>query len=222
LLQPLLSTAIFAVIFGRFARMPSDGYPYPVFVFTALIPWTFFAAAVTASANSLVASAHLVTKVYFPRLVVPLASILAGLLDLALAVALLIPLSWFYGISWNPRLLATPALVADLVLVAVAIGAPLAALTVSYRDFRHAVPFLVQVWMYVTPIVYPSSLFPERWRWVLRLNPMSGVVEGFRSAFLGRAFDTVGLAVSLLVTLCILLAGLAYFERVQRRFADVI
>ena len=222
IIQPVMLMVVFAIFFGGLAKMPSDGFPYPIFVYAALLPWTFFANAVTNSANSLVGSANLVSKVYFPRLIIPLSSVGSGLVDFAIAAVVLLLLMLYYGISWTPNLLMAPVLVAGAVLTALGVGTCLAALNVAYRDFRYVIPFLVQFWMFATPVVYPASLVPQEWKWVLFLNPMAGVIEGFRSAFLGRAFDVLGLSVSLAVATILFVAGVLYFEKVERRFADII
>lgn len=222
IIQPVMMMVVFSIFFGRLAQMPSDGYPYPIFVYAALLPWTFFANSITASANSLVGSSHLISKVYFPRLIIPLSSIGSGLVDFATATGILLLLMVYYGVSWTLNLLMAPILVAGLVLTALGVGIFLAALNVAYRDFRYVVPFLVQFWMFATPVAYPASLVPEQWQWVLYLNPMAGVIEGFRSAFLGRPFDFSGLLVSLAIAVTLFAAGIAYFEKVERRFADII
>jgi lipopolysaccharide transport system permease protein len=222
LIRPLTAMAIFSIVFGHLAKMPSDGLPYPIFVFTALLPWTFFAGTVSASAQSLVGSSHLISKVYFPRLIIPLASVGAALVDLLVSLAILLPMMAWYGIPWTAQLLAVPLLVVAVTVAALGVGTLLSALTVSYRDFTHITPFLVQIWMYATPIVFPLSLVPERWRWLLALNPMTGLVEGFRSAFLGRPFDVPSLSIAVAISLAMLVAGVLYFEKAERRFADVI
>jgi len=222
IIQPVMLMIVFSIFFGGLAQMPSDGVPYPIFVFAALLPWTFFAGAISASANSLIGSAHLVSKVYFPRIIIPLSSIGAGLVDFAISAGVLLLLMAWYGVGWSFNLLAAPLLVAGVVLVAFGVGTFLSALTVTYRDFRYVIPFMVQFWMFATPVVYPASLVPEKWRWMLYLNPMVGLIEGFRSAFLGRPFDIPALAIALGVALVFLLAGIAYFEKVERRFADII
>lgn len=221
-LRPLLTMLIFSVVFGRLAKMPSDGVPYPVFVYAALLPWTFFAAAISSSGQSLVGSAHLVSKVYFPRLIIPLSSIGAGLVDLAISTGILLLMMLWYGVGWTPNLLAAPLLLIAVIFTALGVGTLLSALTVAYRDFTHITPFMVQIWMYVTPVVFPISLVPERWRWALYLNPMTGLVEGFRAAFLGRPFDLTGIGLSAVMAVAIFLLGVAYFEKVERRFADII
>jgi homopolymeric O-antigen transport system permease protein len=221
-LRPLTTMLIFGIVFGRLARMPSEGYPYPVFVYAALLPWTFFAAAISTSGQSLVASAPLVSKVYFPRLVISLSSTGASLVDLLVSCALMVPLMYWYHVGWTWNLLAAPLLIAGVVFTALGIGTLLSAVTVAYRDFTHITPFMVQIWMYVTPVVFPLSVVPERWQRLLYLNPMTGMVEGFRSVLLGRPFDLTGLSVSIGIALLILAVGVAYFERVERQFADVI
>jgi lipopolysaccharide transport system permease protein len=222
IIQPFMMMVVFSVFFGRLAQMPSDGFPYPIFVYAALLPWTFFANSITSSANSLVGSANLVSKVYFPRLIIPLSSVGSGLVDLAIAGVILLLLMVYYGVSWTSNLLMVPILVAGAALTALGVGTFLAALNVAYRDFRYVVPFLVQFWMFATPVVYPASLVPREWQWALYLNPMAGVIEGFRSAFLGRPFDVPGMLVSLAIAAILFAAGVAYFSKVERRFADII
>ena len=222
IIQPLMMMVVFTIFFGNLARMPSDGFPYPIFVFAALLPWTFFANAVASAGNSLVGSAHLVSKVYFPRVIIPLSSIGGGLLDFVIASGVMLVLMIWYGVGWSLNLLAVLPLTAGMVLAALGVGMLLSALIVTYRDFRYVIPFLIQFWMFATPVVYPASLVPEAWRPVLHLNPMAGIIEGYRSALLGRPFDFAALAISLTVAALIFAAGLAYFERMERRFADVI
>ncbi|GAB4203224.1 MAG: ABC transporter permease [Tibeticola sp.] len=222
IIRPVTTMVIFSIVFGHLAKMPSDGYPYPVFVYAGLLPWTFFAAAISASGQSLVGSAHLVSKVYFPRLIIPLSSVGAGLVDLLIATAILLLMMLWYGVGWSLNLLAAPLLLAGVVFVALGVGTLLSALTVAYRDFTHLTPFLVQIWMYITPVIFPVTLVPEAWRWLLYLNPMTGLVEGFRSAFLGKPFDPSGLGISLAIGIVLFAAGVAYFEKVERRFADII
>ena len=222
ILRPFITMVIFSVVFGRLAQMPSDGLPYPVFVYAGLLPWTFFAGAISASGQSLVGSAHLVSKVYFPRLIIPLSSVGAGLVDLAISTAILLLMMLWYGVGWSAQLLAAPLLLLAVVFTALGVGTLLSALTVAYRDFTHLTPFVVQIWMYITPVIFPVSLVPERWQWVLFLNPMTGLVEGFRSAFLGRPFDFAGLGISFAIAAVAFAIGVAYFEKVERRFADII
>jgi lipopolysaccharide transport system permease protein len=222
ILRPFITMVIFSVVFGQLAKMPSDGYPYPIFVYAALLPWTFFAAAIGASGQSLVGSAHLVSKVYFPRLIIPLSSVGAGLVDLLISAAILLLMMLYYGVGWTWNLLAAPVLLLFVVFTALGVGTLLSALTVAYRDFTHLTPFLLQIWMYATPVIFPVSLVPERWQWVLYINPMTGLIEGFRSAFLGKPFDFMGLGISFAIAVAVFLVGVAYFEKVERRFADII
>jgi lipopolysaccharide transport system permease protein len=222
IIQPVMLMVVFSIFFGRLAKMPSDGFPYPIFVFAGLLPWTFFANAVSSSGSSLIGSAQLVSKVYFPRLIIPMASVGGGLIDFAIAAGVLLLLMIYYGFGLTINLLMLPLLVAVLILVAVGIGTLLSALTVAYRDFRYVIPFMVQLWLFVTPVVYPTSIVPQDWRWLLNLNPMVGIIEGFRSAFLGGSFDFVALASSLVVAAVMFTIGVAYFEKVERRLADII
>ncbi len=221
-LQPALTMLVFSVFFGRLAGVPSDGVPYPVFAYCGLLPWQLFAFALNGAAQSLTANERLVTKVYFPRLVLPLSAVLAGLVDFVVAFALLIPLMAFYGVRPGPAIVLLPACVALAIATAMAVGLGLCALNVRFRDVRYALPFLTQFWMFATPIAYPGSLVPERWRALLGLNPMAGVVEGFRHALLGTPAPGALVWVSAGVVLLLLGASLAYFLRVERAFADVI
>lgn len=221
-IQPLTTMLLFTLIFGRLAKMPSDGLPYPVFVYAALLPWTFFANAITTSSNSLVGQQHLISKVYFPRLIIPLSSIGTGLIDFAVSAVIMLLLMIYFDVGWTLNLLAVPLLIIAVIFIALGVGTLLSALTVSYRDFRFVIPFMVQFWMFATPVVYPASLFPEQWRWALYINPMAGLIEGFRSAFLGLPFDLTGILISLGVAVAIFLLGIFYFEKMERRFADII
>ena len=222
-IQPFFSMVVFSVFFGRLAGLPSEGVPYPVFTYCALVPWTYFATALTQSSNSLVDHARLITKVYFPRLMVPAAAVIAGLVDLAIAFAVLVGLLVYYGITPTAALLFLPAFVLLAALTALAVGLWLSALNVQYRDVRYTIPFLVQFWLFVTPVAYSSTLVPERWRALYALNPMTGVVEGFRWALLGeRDAPGVMVAVSAVSVLLALVGGLLYFRRMEKRFADVV
>lgn len=222
ILRPFLTMLIFSVVFGHLAKMPSDGFPYPVFVYAALLPWTFFASAISTSGQSLVGSANLVSKVYFPRLIIPLSSVGAGLVDLLISTGILLLMMLWYRVGWSWNLMAAPLLLAAVIFTSLGVGTLLSALTVAYRDFTHLTPFVVQIWMYVTPVIFPVNLVPERWQWLLYLNPMTGLVEGFRSAFLGKPFDVAGLGLSFIMAFVALVAGVAFFNRVERRFADII
>ena len=222
IIRPVMTMVIFSVVFGQLAKMPSDGLPYPIFVYAGLLPWTFFSASIGASGQSLVGSAHLVSKVYFPRLIIPLSSVGAGLVDLLISTVVLLLMMLWFGVGWSLNLLAAPLLLLFVTFTALGVGTLLSALTVAYRDFTHLTPFVVQIWMYVTPVIFPVSLVPERWQWLMYLNPMTGLVEGFRSAFLGKPFDLTGLGISFAIALVLFVIGVAYFEKVERRFADII
>lgn len=223
LLQPLLMMVIFTVFLGRLAKVPSDGIPYPVFAFSGLVPWTYFANAVGSATESLVVSSNLVSKVYFPRLLVPAAAILSWLPDLAIASVLVAVLMLIYGIVPAATIVLLPVFALFAVLAAASVSTWLSALNVSYRDVRYAVPFVVQLWLFATPVVYPASLVPQRWRPLFGLNPMAGVVEGFRWALFRSEAPMWGLmGVSLAVTLALFVGGLFWFRRVEHRFADVI
>jgi lipopolysaccharide transport system permease protein len=222
-LQPVFTMIIFSVFFGRLAGMPSDGLPYPIFVYCALLPWQLFAFSLTESSNSLVANQQLITKVYFPRLVIPVSVILASLLDFVIAFAVLIGMMGYYHIIPTQALWTLPLFVLLAVSLALGVGLWLSALNVRYRDVRYTLPFLTQVWLFATPIAYPSSLVPEPWRVLYGINPMAGVVEGFRWALLntGTAPGDM-LTVSVVVTLVIVVSGLYYFRRMERTFADTV
>ena len=223
LLQPLLTMAIFTVIFGFFAKLPSDGLPYPVFAYAALLPWTYFSEAVSRSGLSLVGDANLIRKVYFPRLIIPLAAILAPLVDFCLSFLLFLCLMGWYGIVPTWGMLALPLLLFFALLTALAMGIWLAALNVRYRDVRHAVPFLLQFLMYASPVAYAVSVVPDQWRALYSLNPMVGVIEGFRWGLLGKTNpDFHVMAISAVGVLVVLVSGLFFFKRMERTFADVV
>jgi lipopolysaccharide transport system permease protein len=223
LLQPLVTMVIFAVIFGQLAKMPSDGVWYPVFALTGLLPWTYFAESITRSGGSLVSNSNLVTKIYFPRILLPLSMIVAPLVDLALSLVLLFGLLMYAGIPITWKVITLPVFILVAVLTALGVSLFVSATNVRYRDVAYAIPFMIQVWMFVSPIVYPVSLVPEQWRALYSLNPMVGVIEGFRWALLGQtAPDPVIMAASAFVFFIVLIAGLVYFRRMERQFADVI
>lgn len=223
ILQPLVAMAIFTLFLGGLVHVPSDGLPYPIFAFVGLLPWTYFANAATSASSSLVANTNLVSKVYFPRLAIPIAAVLAGLVDLAIGLAVLGILLIFFGIHPGPGVVLLPAFAALMVLTALSVGVWLSALDVQYRDVRYAIPFLIQVWLFATPVVYPSSVVPEMYRAIYGLNPLAGVVEGFRWALLGHTeFPGALILVSSMVTAVVLISGLFYFRRMERSFADVI
>jgi lipopolysaccharide transport system permease protein len=220
-LQPLATMVIFTVIFGKFAKIPSQGLPYAVFVFAGLLPWTFFSNGVGSASQSLLAQQHLLTKVYLPRLFVPASAIGSGLVDLAISLVVFVALMLWYGMLPAWGFLALPLLVVLTMAAALGVGMALAALTITYRDFRYVVPFMVQSWMYVSPVIYPVEVVPAQWRWLLALNPMTGVIDGFRSATLGRAWDLTTLAISSASAVVLFVFGLYYFRKAERRFADV-
>ncbi len=222
-LQPVFTMLVFSVFFGRLARVPSDGLPYPVFTFAALLPWQLFSYTLTQSGNSLVANERLLTKVYFPRLLIPMSSVVSGLVDFGIAFVVLLGLAAWYRIPPTAAILVLPLLVLFVVITAFAVGLWLSALNVQYRDVRHTLPFLTQLWLFVTPVAYPSSLVPERFRLVYGLNPMAGVVDGFRWALLkGAPAPGPMLLVSVGTVLVLLVGGLFYFRRMERSFADVV
>jgi len=222
-LQPLLTTLVLTVIFGNLARLPSDDLPYAVFAMAALVPWNFFAGAFSRGSLSLVGSANLISKVYFPRLAIPIASVLAGFADLGIALLVLFGLALYYGLLPTAALLSLPLWLLLALGAALGVGLWLSALSVQYRDVGHVVPFFVQLWFYATPVVYPVSLVPERWRIWLGLNPMASVAEGFRWAVLGKAAPPVGmLLLSVGVVAALLISGAFVFRRMERTFADVV
>jgi len=223
IIQPVMTMIIFSLIFGQFARLPSDGVPYPIFSYTALLPWNLFAGALTRSTTSVVGSANLIKKVYFPRLIIPVASTLAMLVDFAIAFVVLVGLMFYYGFVPTLAILTLPLFVLLALTIALAVGLGLSALNAQYRDVGHAIPFLVQAWMFVSPVAYGASLIPERWRMLYGLNPMAGVIEGFRWALLGTGQGPGPmLAVSSGVTFLLLVSGALYFRRMERSFADVV
>ena len=222
IIQPLFTMIIFSIFFGKLANMPSDGIPYPLFAYTALMPWIFFSNAVTSSGNSLVGSANLITKVYFPRMIIPGAAVAAGLVDLMVAFGILVILMSYYGVGATWNLLMLPALIGLTTLLAIGVGMWTSALNVKYRDIRYALPFAIQLLMFATPIIYPVSLIPERWRWLLNLNPLTGIIEGYRATFFGRPFNWPMLAISAAITLALLVYAAFYFRRMERTFADIV
>ncbi|HYO98795.1 MAG TPA: ABC transporter permease [Pyrinomonadaceae bacterium] len=222
IIQPLFIVFIFAVFFGLLVGVPTEGMPFVVFYFCGLLPWTFFSNAVTQSSMSLVSNANLITKVYFPRTIIPAAAVGAGLVDLLISSIILIGLATYYGLGLTPAALMLPVLIGLTVLLSLALGMWLAALTVKYRDVRHALPFVLQIWMFITPIIYPLEVVPVKWRWLMFLNPLTGIVEGMRSALMGRGFDWYALSFSAFVTLMLLFAAAYAFQRIERSFADLI
>jgi lipopolysaccharide transport system permease protein len=223
IIQPLFTMLIFSVIFGRFAKMPSDGIPYPVFSYVALLPWQLFAGSLQRAGTSLVANANLLTKVYFPRLVIPISAVLAGLVDFLLAFVVLSGLMVWYQIQITWAVIYLPLLILLAMLTALAVGLWLSALNVKYRDVAHAIPFLIQAWMYASPVAYSAGLVPEGpLRYIYALNPLVGVIQGFRWALLGAELPGAMLWVSVTVVLLLLAGGLVYFKQMERSFADVV
>jgi lipopolysaccharide transport system permease protein len=224
ILQPFATMVVFSLFFGRLAEMPSAGFPYPLFVFAGLLPWFFFSNAITSASQSVVGNQKLVTKVYFPRLLIPIGAIGPGLVDLAISFGLLLAMMVFYGVAPGWGMLMVPVLAFVLMTAALGVGTLLCALTVAYRDFRYVVPFMIQLWMFATPCVYMEAglLMGPRWETMLPLNPAYGLIANFRAAVLGTPFDLYALAVSSAVSLLLLVAGCLYFRRVERSFADII
>jgi lipopolysaccharide transport system permease protein len=221
-LQPFLTMVVFSVFFGGLAKVPSDGIPYPIFSYCALLPWSYFSGALDRAGNSLVGSSNLITKVYFPRLAIPISAVAAGLVDFGIAFVVLLGMMVYYGIAPTTAVFTLPFFLLLAVATALAVGLWLSALNVQYRDVRYTIPFLTQFWLFATPIAYPSSLVPEQWRAWYGLNPMAGVVEGFRWALLGKEPPGPMLAVSIVVVALLLVGGLYYFRRMEKSFADVV
>ena len=223
ILQPLITMIVFSIFFGRLAGMGSDGVPYPLFSYAALVPWSFFATGLSQSSNSLLSGANLLRKVYFPRLVLPIASVLAGTIDLAVAFAVLVALMFWYGFAISSAVLVIPALLVLAIITSLGAGLWLSALNVQFRDVRYVIPFLVQIWLLATPIAYSSSLVPDRWRPLYGLNPMVGVVEGFRWALLGTNTPPgFMILASSMAAVVMLMTGVFVFRRMERTFADVV
>src|SRR5215813_8472922 len=223
ILQPLMTMVIFTIIFSRFAQIPSDGLPYPVFVYSALLPWNVFASSLNRGTSSVVSNAQLVSKIYFPRLILPFSGVLSPLVDFAVAFVILVGMMIWYRTLPSWGILALPLFLLLALLTALAVGLWLSALNVRYRDVGHAIPFLTQVWMFATPVAYPISVVPEKWLWLYSLNPMAGVIEGFRWALLGQQSpDFTVIAISSLMVVALLLPGIAYFKYTERTFADLV
>jgi lipopolysaccharide transport system permease protein len=222
-IQPLAMMAVFSLAFGKLGKVPSDGIPYPVFTFCALLPWQLFAHALSEASNSLVANERLITKVYFPRLIVPLSAVLGGLVDFGVAFLILLTMMLYYGITPTRAAVTLPLFIVLALATALAVGLWLSALNVKYRDVRYTMNFLIQFWLFATPVAYPSSLIPDRWRPLYGLNPMAGVVEGFRWALLGKEQAPGALLwVSVGVVIVALVGGLYYFSRLEQEFADIV
>jgi lipopolysaccharide transport system permease protein len=222
-IQPFMTMVVFSLFFGKLAKMDSHGLPYPVFYYSALLPWTYFATALQQATNVVVDQQHVITKVYFPRLVLPLAAVSSGLLDFSISFVVFVGIMVWYHIHAGPALLLFPLFLLLAVLTALAVGLWLSALNAIYRDVRYVVPFLVQFWLFASPVAYPSSLVPERWRWLYGLNPMTGVIEGFRWSLTGHGQPpNILLAVSVGMVLLLVASGLAFFNKMEGTIADVV
>jgi len=223
IIQPVLTMVVFTLFFGRLAKMPSDGIPYPIFVYAGLLPWTYFANALSNSGNSLVGSANLISKVYFPRIIIPGSASLAGLLDFFVAMVVLFVMMAYYDFVPGAEILLFPFLIGLTFLCAVGVGLWFSALNVQYRDIRYVIPFLIQLWMFVSPVIYPVSLVPQNYQWVLALNPMGGVIRAYRASLLGhQPVDWLLLGISTGIIIMIFTSGMYYFRRMEKTFADVI
>jgi lipopolysaccharide transport system permease protein len=221
-IQPLFTMLIFSLIFGAFAKIPSDGIPYPLFSYAALLPWTLFAEGMTRSTNSMVANAPIMTKVYFPRLLMPISGIMSPLVDFCIAFSILIAMMFYYGFVPTVNVIFLPAFLLLAIATSLGVGLWLSALNVQYRDFQYTVPFLIQIWMYASPVVYPASMLPEKFRVLYGLNPMAGVIEGFRWALLGSTPPSAMILVSVCVVVVLLVSGLFYFKKMEQYFADLV
>ena len=223
ILQPFFTMIVFTLFFGKIAKLPSDGTPYPIFYYSGLLLWTYFANGVSFSANSLVGGANLITKIYFPRLLMPMSSTIAGLLDYLIALSILVVMMFVYHITPTIAMLLLPFLMLCGFFAATGAGLWFSAMNVRYRDIRYVIPFLIQLWLFATPVIYPTTMLPERFRWLLSLNPMGGVIEAHRAAILGnKPIDWNSLLVSVAMILLIFISGAFYFKRMERSFADII
>ena len=223
IIQPVFTMIVFTLFFGRLARIPSDGIPYPIFVYAGLLPWTYFANALSSSGNSLVGSANLISKVYFPRIIIPGSTSLAGLLDFFVAMIVLFAMMIYYQFVPGIGILLFPFLIGLTFLCAVGVGLWLSALNVQYRDIRYAIPFIIQLWMFVSPVIYPVSMVPQKYQWALALNPMGGVINAYRASLLGHLpVDWFLLGISTVIILIIFTSGMYYFRRMEKTFADVV
>lgn len=220
--QPFVSMIVFSVFFGTLVKVPSDNMPYPIFVFAGLLPWTFFSNGLSRASTSLHTESNMISKVYFPRLLVPISSLGAGVVDFIISLFFMLAMMVYYGVYPGLSAVLFVPLILIIILLTIGVGTLLATMSVSYRDIKHITPFFIQLWMYATPVIYPVSIIPERWRWVLSLNPMSGLIDGCRSAMFGKPFDWVNIGISTLVAIAFAIAGLVYFNISERRFADII
>ena len=221
-LQPFLKLVVFSAVFGKLARLDSEGFPYPIFVYAGLLPWQFFSESLSRSSQSVVGAANLIRKVYFPRLIIPLASIGSCLVDFGISFSILAGLMVYYHVPLRISLMMVPVLVLLTVFIALGVGTLLSAMNAAYRDFRYIVPFMIQIWMYLTPVIYSARAIPERWRFLLSLNPMTGVVNGYRSAVLGSSFDLPGLFFSLAAGLILFVVAVYFFRKIESQMADIV
>ena len=223
ILQPFLTMVVFSLFFGRLAGIPSEGVPYPIFSYAALVPWAFFANGSSQAADSLVGSANLIKKIYFPRLIIPVAAVLAGLVDFVLAFIVLLLMMFYFGIYPTANMIWLPLFLLLALATALGVGMWLSSMNVQFRDVRYAVPFLIQLWLFITPVAYPSSLLDEPWRTLYGLNPMAGVVEGFRWSLLGTDAGSLPMVLlSSVVSIVLFISGIFYFKRMEKTFADVV
>ena len=222
IIQPLGTMLIFTLVFNRFVRLDAGPLPYPLFALSGLLLWLFFANAVTNSTYSLVSNSNLITKVYFPRMFIPAASVGAGLVDLGVAFLLLLAMCFYYGVSLSLHSLLLPLIILLMALLALSVGLLSAALTVKYRDLRHALPFIIQLWMFASPVIYPANVVPEKWKWLLTVNPVAGIIEGFRASLTGQPFNWFHLSIAAATTLVLLLCSVYVFRRFEDTFADVV
>jgi lipopolysaccharide transport system permease protein len=221
-IQPLFMMIVFTLAFGRLAKIPSEGLPYPLFSYAALLPWTLFSEGIARSTNSMITNANIMTKVYYPRLIMPISGILSPLIDFTIAFIILLGMMLYYGFIPTINILFLPAFILLALGTSLGVGLWLSALNVQYRDFQYTVPFLIQLWLFASPVVYPSSLLPEPYRALFGLNPMAGVIEGFRWALLGTAPPSYLIAISALMVVALLISGALYFRRMEKTFADVV
>jgi lipopolysaccharide transport system permease protein len=222
-IQPLLTMIIFTLVFDKFAKMPSNGLPYPIFAFAALLPWTYFASSLQHSIISVVHNSNLITKVYFPRFLLPISAVVSGIVDFSIAFVFFVGMMVWYGIVPDLKIFFVPFLVLLTMLTALSVALWLSAINVRYRDVGQAIPFLVQIWMFASPVAYPASVVPEKWRLLYNLNPMAGVIEGFRWALLGKQTpDLLAIVMSIVVVITVLITGLIFFKGMEETFADVI
>ena len=221
-IQPFMMMVVFTIFFGKLAKIPSEGIPYPLFSYAALLPWTLFSEGITRSTNSMITNANIMTKVYFPRLVMPISGILSPLIDFMIAFVILIVMMLYYGFVPTINIVWLPVFILLALMTSLGVGLWLSAFNVQYRDFQYTLPFLIQLWLFASPVVYPSNLLPESYRWIYGLNPMAGVIEGFRWALLGTNPPSTMIAFSFLIVMVLLISGAYYFKRMEKTYADVV